>query len=192
LVYLLNSYVCFSKLYEYKYINNNESIVKITKVFINNNPVHNMKNNKKTIGERVLELRSYYGLSQTEFAHRCKLTPVAILNLEKGQVKNPRESSIQSMATVYGSTTEWLLHGEGEMLPNGIKEFTAEGAPTLANPWKDEAYAEVKSKNDFLQKEVDRLWAMIQHLTGGAKPNFLRALSNAGDFEEESRLRAAA
>jgi hypothetical protein len=63
------------------------------------------------------------------------------------------------------------------MLPKGKREqFTK---VSLQNYWKDEAYAEIKSKNEILQKEVERLWTMVQHFTTGAKPNFLKPSRNA-------------
>ena len=72
------------------------------------------------------------------------------------------------MANVYGSTVDWLLFGRGEMLPNGTREL---GSEDISEFWKDEAYLEIKSRNAMLEKEIERLWQMIGHFTGG-KGNF--------------------
>ncbi len=69
-----------------------------------------------------------------------------------------------------------MLHGIGEMLPNGIKDLDVE--KEAVGFWKDEAYLELKSKNMLLEKEVERLWQMVSHFTTGVKPNFPRAIEN--------------
>ncbi|MBL7930536.1 MAG: hypothetical protein JNL60_01455, partial [Bacteroidia bacterium] len=60
-----------------------------------------------------------------------------------------------------------------EMLPNGSKEIYSDDNEQGVY-WKDEAYQEVKNRNLSLEKEVERLWQMISHLTTGTKPDFER------------------
>lgn len=125
------------------------------------------------IGQRVKELRLHYNLSVKEFAAKCGLSHVAIFHLENGRTLKPHRSSIQRMANIFGSSSDWLLYGKNEMLPNGTKEIYA---PENANEefWKEEAYLEIKSKNTMLEKEVERLWKILEHFATGLKPNFER------------------
>jgi len=76
---------------------------------------------------------------------------------------------MQRVASVYGSTVDWILYGKNEMLPGGTKELTDTDANDF---WKDEAFLELKSRNAILEKEIERLWQMISHFTNGQKPNF--------------------
>jgi transcriptional regulator with XRE-family HTH domain len=128
---------------------------------------------ENSIGQRIKELRTHYNLSVKEFAGKCGLSHVAIFHLENGKTVKPHRSSLQRMATVFGTTADWLLFGKNEMLPNGIKEIYAEEG-VQDNFWKDEAYLEIKSRNLMLEKEVERLWQMLSHFTTGTKPDFQR------------------
>lgn len=125
------------------------------------------------IGYRIRELRTHYNLSVKEFAAKCGLSHVAIFHLENGRTLKPHRSSMQRMATVFGTTGDWLLYGKSEMLPNGIKEIYADENAN-DNLWKEEAYLELKSKNVILEKEIERLWQILSHFTTGTKPNFER------------------
>jgi len=124
---------------------------------------------ENTIALRIRQLRTHYNLSVKEFASKCNLSHVAIFHLENGRTLKPHKSSMQRVASVYGSTVDWILYGKNEMLPNGTKELSE----TEANDfWKDEAFLELKSRNAILEKEIERLWQMINHFTNGQKPNF--------------------
>lgn len=130
---------------------------------------------ENSVGQRIKELRTHYNLSVKEFAGKCGLSHVAIFHLESGKTLKPHRSSLQRMATIFGTTADWLLFGKNEMLPNGEKEIYAEENSNEAY-WKDEAYLEIKSKNMMLEKEIERLWQMISHFTSGTKPDFHRML----------------
>lgn len=125
------------------------------------------------IGLRIKELRTHYNLSVKEFAVKCGLSHVAIFHLENGKTLKPHRSSLQRMASIFGTTADWLLFGKNDMLPNGTKEIYAENNEQ-EHFWKDEAYLEIKSKNLMLEKEIERLWQMLSHFTAGTKPNFER------------------
>lgn len=128
---------------------------------------------ESTIGQRMKELRTHYNLSVKEFALKCGLSHVAIFHLENGKTLKPHRSSLQRMASIFGTTADWLLFGKNEMLPNGTKEiYTDENGND--NFWKEEAYLEIKSKNLMLEKEIERLWQMLSHFAAGTKPNFER------------------
>lgn len=124
---------------------------------------------ENTIASRLRQLRLHYNLSVKEFAAKCNLSHVAIFHLENGKTVKPHKSSMQRVATVYGTTVDWILYGKNEMLPNGIKELTESEASDF---WKAEAYMEIKSRNAMLEKEIERLWQMVSHFTSGSKPNF--------------------
>lgn len=125
------------------------------------------------IGLRIKELRTHYNLSVKEFAVKCGLSHVAIFHLENGKTLKPHRSSLQRMASIFGTTADWLLFGKNDMLPNGTKEIYAENNEQ-EHFWKEEAYLEIKSKNLMLEKEIERLWQMLSHFTAGTKPNFER------------------
>lgn len=127
------------------------------------------------ISKRIKDLRLHYNLGMKEFSTRCGLSHVAIFHLETGKTLKPHRSSIVRMANVFGSTVDWILFGNGEMLPNGSKElYNEEG--NLDGYWKDEAYQEIKNKNIVLEREIERLWQMIHHFTSGEQPNIRRVM----------------
>lgn len=130
---------------------------------------------ENAIGKRIKELRSHYNLGVKEFASKSGLSHVAIFHLESGKTQKPHRSSLTRIANVFGTSTDWILYGNTEMLPNGTREIFAEenGGD---NFWKEEAYLEIKSKNVILEKEIERLWQMISHFTTGSKPNFPRMM----------------
>ena len=130
---------------------------------------------ENSIGQRIKELRTHYNLSVKEFAAKCGLSHVAIFHLENGRTLKPHRSSLQRMASVFGTTADWLLFAKNEMLPNGTKEIYIDEAED-GSFWKEETYLEIKSKNLMLEKEVERLWQMLSHFTTGSKPNFERML----------------
>lgn len=127
---------------------------------------------ENTTGMRIKDLRLFYKLSVKEFAAKSGLSHVAIFHLEKGKTTTPHKSSIKRIAAAFGTTVEWLLFGHDEMLPRGKKEMESEDSSF----WKQEALLELKSKNQILEREVERLWKMVQHLTSNEKAEFSRML----------------
>jgi transcriptional regulator with XRE-family HTH domain len=130
---------------------------------------------ESSLGQRIKELRSHYNLSVKEFAVKCGLSHVAIFHLENGKTIKPHRSSLQRIAAIFGTTSDWLLFGKNEMLPNGSKEIYSEDS-LQESFWKEEAYLEIKSKNVMLEKEIERLWQMVSHFTTGSKPDLQRML----------------
>lgn len=126
-----------------------------------------------TIGPRIKQLRTFYGLSIREFAHLCGLSRLAVFNLESNKTQKPHPSSLQKMVNVFGTTVEWLLTGKDEMLPNGMKEIFRDDAEKESLK-KDEAYLEIKSKNMMLEKEVERLWQILDHFMSDSRMNLSR------------------
>ncbi|MBL7909866.1 MAG: helix-turn-helix domain-containing protein [Bacteroidia bacterium] len=115
---------------------------------------HYTKNN---IGKRLNELRLCYGLSCVEFGFKCGVSGVAIYNLERGKSTTMKRRSIENIIAAYGTTKEWLLLGEGDMLPKGKIRFEQNNyAPSNLK------FMELKIKNAMLEKETERLWKIIE------------------------------
>lgn len=134
---------------------------------------------ERKLAHRIKELRSHYNMGIKEFGLRCGLSHVAIFHLESGRTTRPQKSSLHRIIAVFGTTNEWMLYGVGEMLPNGIKELDLEKESNEF--WKDEAYLEMKNKNLLLEKEVERLWQIVNHFTSNTsdmKPSLSHALEN--------------
>jgi transcriptional regulator with XRE-family HTH domain len=126
---------------------------------------------ENSLAQRIRQLRTHYNLGVKDFAFKCGLSHVAIFHLESGKTVKPHKSSLQRIASIFGTNTDWLLSGKNEMLPNGKKELIDESKDTF---WKEEAYLEIKTKNLMLEKEIERLWQMLEQFTG--KPGFTRML----------------
>ena len=145
---------------------------------------------QQTLAERLILLREEYSITPEKMGAILNKSRVAVDNIEKGITTKPQETTINLIAEKFGTTKEWLMNGEGVMLPNGKLKLSST-AQADGGIWKDEAYFEVKSKNALLEKELERLWQMVQHLTGGAKPNFRKAF-NLTDFSKGKALKAPA
>jgi transcriptional regulator with XRE-family HTH domain len=132
---------------------------------------------KTPVGQRIKELRCHYNLAVKEFAANAGLSHVAIFNLENGRTIKPHMSSVQRIASVYGSSAGWILYGKNEMLPNGTKDlYSYENQSD--DFWKDEAYLEIKNRNLDLEREIGRLWQMLSHLMG-SRPNNIQRMEEA-------------
>lgn len=125
---------------------------------------------ENSVALRIKQLRSHYNLSVKEFAVKAGLSHVAIFHLENGKTLKPHRGSLQRIANVFGTTSDWILYGTGDMLPAGkVHIYADENA--YESLWKEEAFLEIKQKNNMLEREVERLWQMISHFTSGTKPN---------------------
>lgn len=116
------------------------------------------------IGQRIRELRNYYNLGLKEFSEKCGLSHVAVFHLENGKTLKPHKNSLLRIAQTYGTSVDWILYGIQDMLPNGAINVNQAGGSELS-AWKEEAYQELKQKNQMLEKEVERLWQIISHIT---------------------------
>ena len=130
------------------------------------------------IGKRIKELRAHYNMGVKEFASRCGLSHVAVFHLEKGKTLKPHKSSLLRITNVFGTTMDWLLYGKNEMLPSGTREIPLQEELSAIH-WKQEAYQELKNKNQLLEKEIERLWQMIGHFTS-QEPTQYRKVVGAG------------
>ena len=130
------------------------------------------------IGQRIKDLRSYYNLGLKEFSEKCGLSHVAVFHLENGKTLKPHKNSLQRIASTYGTSADWILYGHSEMLPQGAKNIYAPEREQDMQ-WKEEAYHELKSKTQLLEKEVERLWQIISHITAHSTAG-IRSVMKAG------------
>jgi len=105
---------------------------------------------KETLGERVKLLRKAYGLSQSGFAQEINMSHIAIGNLERGLATNPQPDTIHSIVNKFGTTSEWLMEGKGEMLPKGVSILEQKEAPGQ-NIYQDTLYKELRDQIEFLR-----------------------------------------
>ena len=77
-----------------------------------------------TLGERIVIARSARNLRQKELAEHFGITPVSVHQWESGQTQ-PDPRKITSLASVLGVSVEWLLSGQGDMLPKALRQRTA-------------------------------------------------------------------
>lgn len=68
-----------------------------------------------TMAERFKEIRKKFGLSQSDFAAKIRVTPSAISNIETGS-RGSSGAMILNICREFGVSEEWLKTGEGEML----------------------------------------------------------------------------
>jgi transcriptional regulator with XRE-family HTH domain len=129
-----------------------------------------------SLGERIRQLRQHYHLGVKEFASMCSLSHVAVFQMENGRTAKPHKSSMHRIARVFGTSVDWLLFGKNEMLPNGTRDIYSSETDSQ---WKEEAYLEIKNRNVYLEREVERLWQIIGHFTVGNKPE-LKKILDAG------------
>lgn len=131
------------------------------------------------MGDRIAQLRDHYNLSQTDFAALIKVDRLTVGNLEKGVTKKfQKGETLNNVISVFGTTKEWLEDGNGEMLPNGIKELRplSEAAD---GPWKDEAWGiakdRIKKQDEQIEKKDQQLDKLTDAFTDLAQ--FLRNLN---------------
>jgi len=126
---------------------------------------------ENTVNSRVLLLKKELGLSNNEFCMQAKISTSTLYSIQNGV--DMKSKTITAIAEAFNINKDWLLNGKGKMLNEKNKETTN------VDPWKDALVSQVKEENNRLQKEVERLWQMVSHFTGGAKPNFLNAIGKA-------------
>lgn len=127
-----------------------------------------------TVNERIKLLRTQLNLSPEDFATKCNINRITLYRIEKGEGE-PMHKTLKGIATSLNVNYDWLTLGKGKMFNDKTKEITT---PSV-DPWKDALVSQVKEENNRLQKEVERLWQMVSHFTGGAKPNFRKATEYA-------------
>jgi transcriptional regulator with XRE-family HTH domain len=73
-----------------------------------------MAKGETTLATRLKALRMAAGLTQQELAHEAKLSISLLAQLEQGRKKDPRVSTILSLAHALGCTADSLIWGLDE------------------------------------------------------------------------------
>ena len=131
------------------------------------NNQENIKLIDNGIGSRLRELRHHYNLSLKEFGLKAGISDAAIFKMELGKTKRPHAASLKKIISAYGVSFEWLYYGIGDMLPNGRNVFENINGKALLKiaSCNSQCCLELTQKNKKLEKEVERLWQLIDHLT---------------------------
>ncbi len=129
---------------------------------------------EKTVNERVKLLINQLNLTIDEFCEKADISRTTLWSIQKGTEMKPK--TVKNICSAFGLSREWFLHGTGN-------QYEIQPVHNTVDPWKDALVMQIKEENSRLQKELDRMWQMVQHLTGGAKPNFLKASGNAYSFK---------
>lgn len=128
---------------------------------------------EKTVGQRIMEVRTHFGHNQDVFSDKIGITQAALSRLESNAA-SPKSKTIHSICKAFNVRFNFLMNGEGEMLEVESSD--------LSGNWKEEAFTAVKSERDLLKGELNRVWGIVQHLTGGKAPDFLKAIKGTGLF----------
>ena len=127
----------------------------------------NIKLIDNVIGQRLRELRHHYNLSLKEFGLIAGISDAAIFNIESGKTKRPHPTTLKNIISTYGVSYEWLFYGIGDMLPNVSNAYGNINGKDLLQITSCDNHSclELTQKNKRLEKEVERLWQLIDHLT---------------------------
>lgn len=116
--------------------------------------------NKPALGSRLKTLRLEYGISQSDFGNYIGISYVAVANIEKGVTLSPQMDTMKKIVEVYGTTSEWLNEGKGEMLPEG-KRHLIKTSDAENNPYKDYAIQRLEKEADTWQQKYNQLFEMF-------------------------------
>ncbi len=119
---------------------------------------------EQKIIERIKELSAFYNLDVCEFAVRCGLSSSDLFLIKNNADAFASEKLLKKIADFYGSNMNWLLHGEGDILAQD-KISLPKRENGLDDAEKNMPYLDLKTKNDLLEKEVERLWQLIRYFT---------------------------
>jgi transcriptional regulator with XRE-family HTH domain len=67
-----------------------------------------------TIGQRIRKRREEKQMNQTELAVRINIAPPSLNQIETGETKMPRPTTLIKLAEILETNIHWLLTGEGD------------------------------------------------------------------------------
>lgn len=70
-----------------------------------------------TVGEKIKTLRKAMGFTQTEFGKKLGVQKNAVSKWECGQVEDVPRSKLNTMASIFGVTTSYLIDDEAAVPP---------------------------------------------------------------------------
>lgn len=112
-----------------------------------------------TKGERIKALRKKKGISQIELAKYLHTTKQTISKYENGIVTNIPSDKIEAMATLFGTTPQYLLCWEQEQKKNDIAVDIA------VRLRKDDEFLSVVSLlNEFDEEKLQKAKQILQLL----------------------------
>lgn len=123
---------------------------------------------ENTVNSRVLLLKTHLGLGNNEFAIKANISTTTVWNIQNGGEINPK--TIRNISEALNVNKEWLLTGKGKMFNDPKETILA----MVENPYKDALVAELKQQNERLTKQNEWFQSLINQLTAGLKPNFLK------------------
>lgn len=134
---------------------------------------------KTSINQRIKEFRTEIGLNQTQFAVQAGLSLPTISSIESNSAE-ASSKTIKAIVKSFNANESWLLTGKGDMfMEGGLKQsYTTE--VLNSNPWKDEAYNNLKSQLDAMQRRYDALFDAVV----SGKLGKLLALKYAGNLKQ--------
>ncbi len=144
-----------------------------------------MKNKTTTLGERLQLVRVTAEASQSQIASLIGTSVTVISSAENDRsIMSPK--FLNAFIEHTSVNREWLIDGKGDM--GEIKLLNiATNNNTKVDPWKDEALKAkeetisiLKEEKNSLQTELNRVWGMITHLTGGKIADFQKVVKGAG------------
>lgn len=119
---------------------------------------------KTTINERLRELREALRLNPTQFAVELGVSSSLIQKIETGE-KPVSSKVVSAILSKWSVSQVWLQDGKGEMTPEGKIEPISPESGNNADQWQRDAFTEIRSKNQILEKEIERVWKIVHYLT---------------------------
>jgi transcriptional regulator with XRE-family HTH domain len=157
-----------------------------------------MKTKKQTVGERLKSLREAYkgrGVTAKAIADAAKISPMQLNNMENDRVKSFNYETVRLIAQYLGSTPEWIMDNNGDMLPNGLVEVnssTDSNETSVKNPYRDFAIQQMEQRIHDKEQEAstwrqkyEQVWGRLEFLmdrmqVGKLKPVEETALAYTG------------
>lgn len=68
---------------------------------------------KTTINERIMLLKTHFGLSTLEFCHKANISNGTLFNVQRGE--NVSEKTVRTICDALNVNREWLSEGTGPM-----------------------------------------------------------------------------
>lgn len=125
----------------------------------------------QTVNQRIIELKERLKLTDIDFCTRTKISTGTLHRIKNNSEVSPKV--INSICDAFGTSREWIIDGIGEMSYSITKNES-----NSANPWKDEAYNNLKEENSFLKSQIQMMREMMRVLNPQA--NFNLAFGIAG------------
>jgi transcriptional regulator with XRE-family HTH domain len=120
----------------------------------------------KEANKRLVQVREYLGLRQYEMANALHMQPSSYNSIESG--KNNVSPRVQLLLNLlYNINTEWLMHGNGEMIVPKKEKAEAKDRLMAAvdDPSEDNTRDALVARITELEAEVERYKRIVDALT---------------------------